>query len=163
METRKLLFLGGGVVALLLVSLLIFSQLIAQNDAQLTQADFVNMLIKALGLEDELGVTATMMDKVNKLRELGYAPLGGWEPERPLLKGDVAVVLAQILGIDMPAGAMPEDYVQALADRDIMTPGGAGETFSMEDLTTAINAAAAMPGVGLTEIPPYRTPVSPVQ
>ncbi len=170
METRRLIFLGAAILILSLASLFVFSQLDAQNNMQqLAQADFVNILIRALGLEDEFGVTATMMDKVKRLEELGLAPPGGWDLERPLLKGDAAIVLAQILGIKAPPGATPEEYVHRLADQNIMVAGEAEKALSQSDLTTAINTAAAPPwerppkerSLEWSEIPLYRIPVSP--
>ncbi len=176
MKTRRLVFLSATVITLSLASLFIFSQIDAQNNVrQLIQADFVNMLIRALGLENEFGVTATMMDKVNKLKELGLAPPGGWDMEKLLIKGDAAVVLAQILGMKLPAGATPEEYVRGLADQNIMLAGGAEEPLSQADLTTTINTAAAPSGgrprgraapsggspPGWDNPPPYHKPVSP--
>ena len=162
METRQLVFLGVVIITLSLATLFIFPQLDAQNNGQqLTQAGFVNMLISALGLEDEFGVTATMMDKADKLTELTLAPPGGWDLERPLLKGDAAVVLAQALGVKISAGATPEECIQELAGRNIMMAGSAGEPLSQADLTTAINTAAAPPG--WSNIPLHRIPVSPTR
>ena len=97
------------------------------------------MLIGALGLEDELGATVTMEEKVDKLVELGYALPGGWDLEKPLLKRDVNVALARI-----SRGQASGDTV---------------EEFSREDLTSAINAAAAPPG--WENDPSYHKPVSP--
>lgn len=139
MDTKKLVNISGAVLVLFLISLFIFPQLVAQNNSQLTQADLVDMLIGALGLEDELGETATMEEKVNKLTELGYALPGGWDPEKPLLRRDVNIVLAQILR-DQASGDTVEDI-------------------SREDLTSIINAAAAPPG--WENDPPYHDPVSP--
>ena len=138
MKTKKLANVSGAVLVLFLISLFIFPQLVAQDNAQLTQADLVDMLIGALGLEDELGA-ATMEEKVDKLTELGYTLPGGWDLEKPLLKRDVNVILAQI-----SRGQASGDTVEDIA---------------REGLTSAINAAAAPPGWDNT--PPYHDPVSP--
>jgi len=139
MKTKKLATNSGAVLILLLISLFIFPQLVAQDNDQLTQSDLVDMLIGALGLEDELGATATMEEKVDKLMELGYAPPGGWDLGEPLRKRDVDVVLAQIS--------------QDQASGDI------GEEFSLKDLKKAINKKSSPPG--WDNRPPHREPVSP--
>ena len=138
METKKLANVSGAVLVLFLISLFIFPQLVAQDSVRLTQADMVDMLVEALGLEDELG-TATMEEKVDKLTELGYALPRGWELEKPLLKRDVNVILAQIA-----RGSESDDDEKELSRKDLMG---------------AINAAAAPPGWENT--PPYHDPVSP--
>lgn len=138
METKKLANASGAVLVLFLISLFIFPQLVAQDNAQLTQADLVDMLIGALGLEDELGA-ATMEEKIHKLTELGYALPGGWDPEKPLRKRDVNVILAQIS--------------RGQASGDI------GEELSREGLASIINTAAAPPG--WENDPPYHDPISP--
>lgn len=165
---KKILIISGVVVFFLLASIYVYTQ----NEKQITQAELVNALIRALGLEEMLPLAATLSDKVRLLEELGYAPIGGWRLEALLTKGDVAVVLAQILGIPLPTGATVDDYIKELADRGIMTPGGAGQAFSLADLTSTINVAARLPGAfpswpqkeRLSQIiPPYRIPVSPTR
>ena len=164
MERREVASLSGAILLLILVPLFIYSQLNAQNGEPLTQADFINILIRVLGLEDQLPAAATLSDKIHLLEELGYAPLGGWKLERILTKGDTATILAQMLGIYVPIGAGSEEYVQALADQGIMTPGGAELPFSLQDLTASVNIAAAMPGARVDhDIQPYRLPVSNTQ
>ena len=162
MGKQTIVSLVGAVILLLFSSLFIYSQVGSQGNDQVTQAEFVNTLIRALGMENQLPVAATLSDKVQLLERLGYAPLGGWNLEALLTKGDVAVVLGQVLRIDMPAGAGVDEYVQALADQGIMTAGGADLPFSPADLASSINTAAAMPGSRLGAIAPYHMPVSPV-
>ena len=163
-KTRKLVFWAAMIFFLFTASLFVFSQLVTQGDERLYQDDFVNILIKAMGLEKELGATASIVDKTSKLRELKLAPPGGWDPAKLLLKGDVAVVLSQILGVEMPSGATPEEYVRELANHSIMMDSGIEEPLSIAELATTINNAAATsaapPGWG--RIPVYRIPVSPV-
>ena len=162
MERKKLVFLNGTMIMLLLVSFAIYSQIKPEDNEYITHAEFVNILIRVLELEDQLPAAATLTDKVRLLEELGYAPLGGWELERILTKGDVAAVLARILGINAPLDASPEDYIQALANQGIMSPGSAALPFSLEDLTASVNTAAEMPGARAgSDIPPYRLPVTP--
>jgi len=160
---RRIEFLSGTIFLLLIVPFFIYTQINAQNSEQLSQAEFINVLIRVLGLEDQLPVAATLADKIALLENLGYAPQGGWEPSRRLTKGDTAVVLTQMLGIDVPsADAILEEYVKSLADRGIMTPGGAELPFSLPDLTTSVNVAATMPGASIIATPPpYLIPVSP--
>jgi hypothetical protein len=163
-HTRGLVFLCGVVFLLLLVSFFVYSQINAQKDKPATQAEFVDIIIRALGLEERLPVAATLSHKVELLRNLGYAPPGGWQLEKMLTKGDVAVVLAQILGVDVPIGAEQGDCVQALVDRGIMTPGNAEVPISLQELTTSVNLAAARPAARpVPYIPPYKLPVSPIR
>ena len=161
MEKKKIAFLGGAIFLLLLISFFIFSQLTAQDSEQLTQGDLVDILIRALGLEDQLPVAATSVDKAELLKSFGYAPLGGWDLEATLTRGTVAAVLGQILGIE-PVGAGAEGYIGALVAQGIMTSGAAGDEFSLADLTDAINTAAGTPGwrAAIDNLP-HRTPVSP--
>lgn len=161
MEKKKMAFLGGAIFLLLLISFFIFSQLTAQNSEQFTQGDFVDVLIRALGLEDQLPLAATSVDKAELLKSLGYAPLGDWDLEALLTRGVVAVVLGQILGI-VPVGPGAEGYIEALVAQGIMTSGGADDGFSLANLTDTINTASGTPGWrAAIEALPYRLPVSP--
>ena len=161
MEKKKMAFLGGGIFLLLFVSLFIFTQLTAQDSEQFTQGEFVDILIRALGLEDQLPLAATLVDKAELLRNLGYAPLGDWDLEGPLNRGTVAGVLGQILGIE-PVGPGLEGYIEALVAQGIMTGGGADDAFTLADLTDTINIAADTPGWRTAiEALPHRVPVSP--
>lgn len=164
MKGRKLTLLTTSVLLLLIVSLAIYSQIKVEDNDYITHAEFVNILIRVLKLEDQLPVAATLEDKILLLEKLGYAPLDGWELERILNKGDTATVLALIIGIDLLDKATPEDYIRALTDQGIMTFDRPDLPFSLRDLTGSINTAAAMPGLrAAIDIPPYRLPVSPVQ
>jgi len=164
MEKKTIVFLCGVTFLLLLVSFFVYSQINADKDGPVTQAEFADMIIRALGLEERLPVPASFSDKTELLEYLGYVPPGGWELERILTKDDVAVVLAQILGIATPVGAEQGYYVQALVDRGIVTPGDAGAPISREESKISINLAAAMPGARpIPYIPPYKLPVSPTR
>jgi hypothetical protein len=164
MEKKSIIFLCGVILPLLLASFLVYSQINTHKDGPVTQAEFADMIIRALGLEERLPVPAGFSDKTELLEYLGYVPPGGWELERKLTKGDVAVVLAQILGVAAPVGAEQGYYVQALVDRGIMTPGNAGEPISQQELKVSVNLAAAMPGARpIPYIPPYKLPVSPTR
>jgi len=164
MKSKKLLLLSGAIVVLFSISFLVYSQINAQNSNTITQAEFVNTLIRVLGLDDQLPPAATLMNKVALLESLGYAPLGRWSLESILTKGDAAVVIVQILGITVPAGTGADGYVQALADLGIMTPGGSGSPLSPQDLENSINAAASYSvSKGTNVIQPYRLPASPTR
>jgi hypothetical protein len=154
MQKRSIVFLCG-------VTFLLYSQINAQKDDLLTQAEFVHIIVRALGLQDQLPVAATLSDKIELLELLGYVPPGGWQLERALTKGDVAVVLVQILGFGVPVGTEQGYCIQVLADRGIMTHGDAEVPIARQDLRSSVNLAAAMPGARPTPyIPPYRLPVS---
>lgn len=154
MQKRIVVSLSGAIFVLL-ISFFVYSQTNTQNDKQLAQADFVNILTRVLGLEDQLPVTATLSDKIELLEELACAPPAGWQPEEMLTKGDVAVVLGRILRIDVPVGATPEEHVQALADRGIMAAGSTERQLSLPDLAAPVNKAAALPGAFLPGPPPW--------
>jgi hypothetical protein len=138
----------------------VYSQTDIQTDERHTQADFVSILIRLLGLENRLPTGAILPDKIELLDELGCTPLHGWQPEQMLTKGDVAVVLGQILKINVPIGAAPEEYVRTLTDRGIMTPGSTEKLLSLPDLATSVNKATAMPGA-FPPRPPAWAPVRP--
>jgi hypothetical protein len=162
MERKKLASLSGVMMMFLLVSLVVYSGFEAGNSDQITHDEFVSMLIRILKLENRLPAAATVLEKMQLLEELGYAPQGGWELGRILTKGDMATVFALIMQIGVPEDAGPEDYVQALADRGIMTSGGAGNSLSLSDLTSSINTTASLPGFRASEdVPPFRLPVTP--
>jgi len=164
MEKKTVVFLCGVTFLLLLASFLVYSQINAHKDGPVTQAEFADMITRALGLEERLPVPASFSDKTELLEYLGYVPPGGWELERILTKDDVAVILAQILGIAAPVRAEQGYYVQALVDRGIMTPGDAGAPISQQELKISVNLAAAMPGARpIPYIPPYKLPVSPTR
>ena len=160
MEKKRMAFWGGAIFLLLLISFFIFSQLTAQDSEQFTQAEFVDTLITALGLEDQLPMVATLVDKIELLKSLGYVPMDGWGLEAPLTRGTVAAVLGQILGVE-PVGPGAEGYIEALAQQGIMTGGGADDEFTLADLTDTINTAADAPGWrSAIETLPYQLPVS---
>lgn len=70
-----------------------------------------------------------------------------------LLKGDTAVVIAQMLEIDVPVGGRLENHIQALVDHHVMPLGDAGLSLSQSDLAESINAATEMPGFTLAAPP----------
>ncbi len=161
MEKKRMASFSGAIFLLLLISFFIFSQLTAQDSEQFTQGDFVDALIRALGLEDQLPLAATAMDKAELLKSFGYEPLDGWDLEATLTRGTVAAVLGQILGIE-PVGPGAEGYIEALVQQGIMTGGMADDEFSPADLAGTINAAAGMPGWrSATGTLPYQLEISP--
>ena len=163
MEKKKIASLGGAIFLLLIISFFIFSQLNAQDSEQFTQGDLVDILIRALGLEDQLPLAATLVDKAELLKRLGYAPLGDWDLEATLTRGTVAAVLGQILGIE-PVGPGAEGYIEALMAQGIMTGGTADDEFSPADIAGTINAAAGTPGWrAAIETLPYRLEISPTR
>lgn len=145
MQKIRIASLVGAISLVLLISLLVYSQASAQNDRPLTQADLINILIRVLGLDDQLPAAATLSDRVLLLEKLGYMPLGGWQPETILTKEDVATVVAQILRTDVPDEATSRDYIRILTRQGIMASGSPERHFSLSDLATTINAAATMP------------------
>ena len=163
MKNKNIILLCGIVLILFFTSFIVYSQNNTQKEKQITQAEFVDILIKVLGLEDQLPVSGTLSDKVKLLKKLGYEPLGGWQLDRILTKGDAAVVIAKILSINGLDGRS-EDYVQALAERGIMTTGDVDLPFLESNLVTSINTAAVIPGAfppGI-QLQPYHLPLSPV-
>lgn len=159
MHRRMIASLSGAIFALL-ISLFVYSQTETENDKRLTQADFVNILIRVLGLEEQLPAVANLSDKIELLEELGCAPLDGWQLEQMLTIGDVAVVLGQILKIDVPVGATQEEYIHTLADQGIMTTVSIERPLSLQDLAASVNKAAVMPGA-FAPVPPPWAPVRP--
>jgi len=159
MERKRLVLLISLVFLLLITSFFVYSQVSSSKNNYITQAEFINMLINILGLEDQLPVAVTLSDKVALLKAYDIAPLGGWDLEKVLSKGDASVVICRILGI-VPIGTKLEDYVKELIDRGIMTPGDAESPFALSDLTASINMAATTPGVFTPSSPPW-TPGPP--
>lgn len=104
-------------------SLLVYSQVKPVESRYITQDVFINILVKTLGLEDQLSsdpqkVAATSLDKANLLASYNIAPIDGWEPTKILSKGAAAYVLCQILGINLnPTGA----ETKILADNKIQS------------------------------------------
>jgi hypothetical protein len=111
MKKRRLLLFSISISILLMFSLLVYSQVKPVESRYITQDVFINILVKTLGLEDELSsdsqkVAATSSDKAALLASYNIEPIDGWQPTKILSKGDAAYVLCQILGIDLnPTGA----------------------------------------------------------
>jgi hypothetical protein len=123
MKNRRLLLFSISISILLMFSLLVYSQVKSVESRYITQDVFINMLVKTLGLEDELSsntqkVAATSSDKAALLASYNIEPIDGWQPTKILSKGDAAYVLCQILGIDLnPTGA----ETKVLADNKIQS------------------------------------------
>lgn len=155
MKKKKLLYSSGAVLLLLLVSFFIYSQINAQNDQQVTHAEFVDILMEIMGLKNLLPEDADMSAKMALLGNRGYMPPGGWSANEILTKEDVAVVFVRILGWVVPPGS---DAIQMFVDRDLMTPGNATLPFLEPDLIAFINALSGISG---GRISPYEEPISP--
>jgi hypothetical protein len=123
MKNRRLLLFSVSISLLLMFSLLVYSQVKPVESRYITQDVFINILVKTLGLEDQLSsdpqkVAATSSDKAALLVSYDIAPIDGWEPTKILSKGDAAYVLCKILGIDLnPTGA----ETKILADNKIQS------------------------------------------
>ena len=172
MGRRKIPYSGAAVLFLLLVSFFIYSQISAQNEGQLLQGDFIDILIQVMGYEDQLslhpGETPQEQGK-NLLTSKGYAPWGGWYPTKMLTKGDVALVLAVALGyMEKPvelAGnrelviARAFDLLEANGIPVTSIPTGKPEDPLTEaQLAQVINTASAATG---GQINPYPEIISP--
>ncbi len=157
MERKRLVFFGGAIMLLLIVSLFIYPQIIAQNNGVLTQAEFIDILMQVMGLESSLPEGATLQYKINFLSDRGYLPLPGWQPDEILTKEDVAALFVAILRIpDVRVG----EYVQAFADRGCMTTGGENDPMLMPDLVEFIDCLSRSEIAG-GRINPYRRTISP--
>jgi hypothetical protein len=139
------------------------SQTQIQEDQWLTQANFVDIIISVLGIQDQIPDQASQSFKAAFLKSLGYAPLDGWQLENILTKGEAAVVIIQLiktLDFQIDAEAGEEWYVKKLADLEIFENSGGAENYiSISELVYAINRAADIEGTGLQ---PYQDPISPV-
>jgi len=170
MKNKRMVCLIGAILILLFISFIIYSQIEGEGEEGITQADFVNILMTVMGLEEQLPEAATLAYKTTILTNRGYMPPEGWKPDETLLVGQAAVVIALILEIPLNLAVTPEEImnqsIQELADRGIIIPfrgsdtlPGFDEVIPLDELIDMINRAAEMPGV---RINPYRVPVSPV-
>ena len=156
MKRGKLAFLIGAIILLLLVSLFIYSQIIAQDGEQITQAEFADILMQVMGLGEMLPDQATIEYKVRLLTDRGYSPLDGWQLDEILTKENVAVVFVSILRIpDIRIGG----FVQVFVDMGCMTPGREHEPFTLPELIAFIECLSGSSG---GRVNPYQEDVSPL-
>ena len=159
MGKEKIAYVSGAILFLLIVSFFIYSQIDAQDDQTISQADLVDMLMQIMGLQDLIPEDITF--KTGVLTSRGISPLDGWSPGKTLTKGEAAVVIVKLLeclNVFIPVGAGEEYYVQALVDLGIMKPGGVELTLPRSELIEALNKVAEVPGAGTQA---YQEPVTP--
>lgn len=156
MKGRKLGFIGGAVLLLLLASIIVYSQ-IGEAEEEITQGEFIDILIQVMGLEELFPEGATLQYKIRFFTDRGYQPLDGWEPDEIITKEDVAVIFVQILRIP---GVQVGGFVQELVDRGFMTPGDEDQPFVLDDLVDFINDVSESELSG-GAINPYQDPLSP--
>lgn len=145
MKKRTVALFSAAICLALLTSVVMNISTDAQRSPKLiTQAEFIDLLLRAVGQEDGLLETATLAEKIQFLENLGYAPLDGWNPEAVLTWSDTDAILAQILPHDIP--------VQPTGDTNL--------PLSQADVNTSINDAAALPAVDMVAAAPFQIPVS---
>lgn len=68
-------------------------------ESGITHGDCAQGLVRAMGLQCDLLVTATQADYVNYLQVMGIAPLRGWILDADMTRDDLAVITVQALGL----------------------------------------------------------------
>ena len=87
----------------------------------MTHLELAQCIVRALGLQNDLPVTATPADYDTYLTGKGIAPLRGWIPEAEVTQADLAVVTVEAMGL-VPEVEKPEDaqsYMAVLDERQI--------------------------------------------
>ncbi len=65
---------------------------------QVTQGELASMLVNVLGLSRFLSASPSIHECITALTENGIAPLGGWQADKVVTRGDLARVIVQALG-----------------------------------------------------------------
>ena len=158
MKGRKSVFFGGVVLLLVFVSLFIYSQIVAQDDDQFTQAEFIRFLLEVLGIN--VLPTWSLADMITVLAVNTGVPVDTWsDPANTELTKEVAAeVFADILDIEEgdPEYSQLNDLLDTLGDEDADLP-------SLEDLTTFVNDLSQSDLNDDEADNPYLTPISPTQ
>ena len=102
-----------------------------------TQGELAEILVVLTGLIEYLPPNFTPLEAIAMLTASGISPLGGWNADRPVVLGDLAVVLVLALGIegDVEDKDDPASYIALLVELGaplgtvgssvtIVTPGG---------------------------------------
>ncbi len=166
MKRRNIILLLMMAVLLFTASFLVYSQSNSEESEYITQAEFINIIITILKLEDRLPSAPTLPDKAELLGEIGYSPLDGWILDKILTKGDAAVVLVRLLDFPEPQNVDAGAYIQLLVNRGIfdpsVKPGDIDLPFSWLDLAASITMAS-LGNLASEYLQPYKLPISPVK
>jgi len=65
-----------------------------------TQGELAEILVVLTGLGADLPPNFTHLEAIAALTAAGISPLGGWNADRPVVLGDLAVVLVRALGVE---------------------------------------------------------------
>jgi hypothetical protein len=103
------------------------------QDNGITQGEMAMMMANMLSLD--LPVNASAQDAIAALIGVGVQPLNGWQPDAPVVLGDLAVTLVQALGAeaDVVDPADPQSYIDLLNELGV-------------SLTSVTGALGAMSG-----------------
>ena len=69
----------------------------APKAAEVTQAELAHLLIEVLGLSRFLPASPSDQQCFRLLMDNGIAPMGGWNPDQPVVKADLARVIVQAM------------------------------------------------------------------
>lgn len=126
----------------------------------MTQQKLAQAIVRALGLQSELPVSATPADYMTYLQGKGIAPLGGWVADAEVTKADLAVVTVKALGllgeVEKPTDA--EQYVALLEERHISLTT-IMDVISNVEVVSAITELVLFSPIAVL----YQTPLSPIE
>ncbi len=92
-----------------------------QGGLEMTHMQLAQAIVRALGLQSDLDVSATPADHATYLQGRGIAPLRGWIAGAQVTKEDLAVVSVEGLGLlgEVEDPKLPEAYMAVLDSRQI--------------------------------------------
>lgn len=82
--------------------------------------ELAEALVRALGLQSELPVTATPADYATYLQKQGIGPLRGWIPGAEVTREDLAVATVEALGLaaEVEDPQSPDSYMAVLSEEE---------------------------------------------
>ena len=93
----------------------------AEQEVVFTQGQLAVAIVRALGLEDQIGFDQTVQGYIAFLTGRGISPLPHWNANAPVDKETLAVVVVKTLGLmtQVQDADNAGDYIRVLEERDI--------------------------------------------
>jgi hypothetical protein len=92
-----------------------------EKEVVFTQGQLAVAIVRALGLEDQVGFDQTVQGYILFLAGRGISPLPHWDANAPVDKETLAVVVVKTLGLMTQVRNVDNagDYIRVLEERDI--------------------------------------------